>query len=144
MSYTFKILLILWCLIFTTSELPGKIESRLLPVVENFEYVYEDDATGEFESNIYLAFMKLRDDCSFNKIEFFLYENVDGNVQMPRIKSTYLGEEKARYSGRHFAGPWSVNATLEQLQNMNVKVYHRCHFAFDTITTFKIRDGVAI
>lgn len=144
MSYTLKILLILWCLILTTSEVPGKIESNLFPVVENFDYIYEDDETGKYQSNIYLAFMKLRDECSFNKIEFFLYENVNGTGQMPRIESTYLGEEKARYVGKQFAGPWSVNASLEQLQNMNIKVYHKCHIGFDTITTFKVRDGEVI
>lgn len=144
MSYTLKLLLVLWCLIFAFSETPGKIEANLIPVVGEFEYIIEDDATGKYESNIYLSFMKLRDECSFSKIEFSLYEEKDGTVQMPRIKSVYLGEEKARYIGKHFAGPWSVNATVEQLKNINIKVYHSCHFAFDTITTYEIRNGKVI
>jgi len=141
MSQNLKLIFVIWMFLLLISELPGKIETKLFPIVTNFEYVLKESDNEDYETDMFLSFDKKRSSCSFYDIEFYMVEENLDTIQKPKIRSVYRGRETTRYAGIHFAGPWSINANIEELQNVDVKVYHDCHFTWKSVTEFSIRNG---
>ena len=146
LSKRFEILMIAftWIVFLSFVNVPGRVEGKYFPVITDLNYrivSVEDSLT-----NIYLDFEKLRSECVFRSIEFYLYEMIDGEMK-PTIKldAEFIGKEQGRLSGFHKgAGPWAVRATVNQMQNVSVIIRHRCHgLGFQTITRYRVIDGEA-
>lgn len=142
-----KYIFLLWVLLLSFAQVPGKLEGKYVPVIGNISVSFDsnmdlDDRT----SNIYLSYDKFRDSCSFRSAKFYLFdENKEGDNQYMLMNTVYNGYENVRFAGRYDnVGPWFVRASQEDLQNMSVVLRHRCHIYYEVITRIRIRDGVMV
>lgn len=121
----------------------GRFEGKFIPIFDNFNYTVAQ--IDEDSSNLYLNFQKLRSECAFRSIEFFIVENRGTELEQTlQVTGLFKGREQARFAGQHDGvGPWEIRASKEQLQDMYVLFRHRCHAGFFTVTRYDIRDGVA-
>ena len=121
----------------------GRFEGKINPVFDGFSHSVSqiDDSS----SKLYFDFNKLRSECAFRSVEFFIVENRDtDHEQVLQVSGQFMGKEMARYAGfQERVGPWLIRADAEQLQDMFIIFRHRCHATFYTITRYNIKDGVA-
>ena len=141
-----KVVAILWVLLLSFANVPGKMEASLMPTIDDFSYSISKSKYEPHASDMYINFDKLRSECDFKRIDFFLYgEDDEGNRQNVSMRSIYKGSEKVRFEGRYDGvGPWVLMAPPEDMNDLTIIVVHRCHVLFDTITQIKIRNGKVV
>lgn len=144
MSRRFELLLLafVWVVFLAFINAPGRSEGKFFPIMTNFSYEVSETVDVD-ASNVFLSFDKIRSDCAFRGVGFYLNEMQDGEVaQTVKLHAKFLGKEQGRFAGSHAGvGPWQIRATPEQLQNITIVFNHRCHAGFETITRYKILDG---
>ena len=146
LSKRFEILMIafIWIVFLSFIDVPGRVEGKYFPVITDLDYRIA--SVEDSQTNIYLDFEKLRNECVFRSVEFYLYEMIDGEME-PTIKldAEFMGREQGRLSGFHKGvGPWAVRATVNQMLNVSVIIRHRCHgLGWQTITRYRVLDGTA-
>lgn len=141
-----KFIAVLWILLLSFANVPGKMEANFMPVIEDLSYSVSESTYEPNASDMYFNFEKLRPECAFKRIDFFLYgEDSEGNYQNVTMRSIYKGSEAVRFKGRHDGvGPWVIMVPPEDLNNLSMSVRHRCHVLFDTITVIRIRNGEVV
>lgn len=130
------VLFLIWLSLAIGSNLIGRIEGELFPVVVDFNYhTIEKNSRHDLAegSNIFGSFKKLRN-CNFERIKWYL---VDGSGYRVRITINF-NDEQIRMSGLHYFGPWSTNATTSHLDTLSrVYIEHNCHPIWKTVTRVK-------
>lgn len=142
MKTDFKIICAMWAALIFSSELPGKIEANVYPVLSNMIITIEPTEVP-FRSKMYLEFEKRRDYCSFESMNLYMIsKDFEGNARKTAINRVYEGEEIVREGGKNYAGPWILNASVDSLKSMEIEVEHECHPLWDVTTILKKIDGV--
>lgn len=142
-STELKFLLAAWILFLAYAEVPGRMEAKYFPVMDSFSTSIVEHADGK-SSDIYLNFDKLRGECAFRSVQFFMRdESADSpEVQYILLRTAFAGQEQGRWEGRHDAvGPWTVRASEAELVQLVVRFNHRCHNGFETITRYQVTAG---
>ena len=137
-----KLVLLVWLFIIIKGNVPGKIEGKYFPAIEDFVVSVQESKYEKNASDVFIEINKIRKECAFDDINFYIYDRNGGGEQLVTLQSVYKGEEKARYAGLHKGvGPWVINTEPENLKDMSIAINHRCHIGFTTKTIFRIRDG---
>ena len=142
MTTDMKIIAALWVALVFNSELPGKFEANIYPVLDNVVIEVKPTA-NPFKSQVFIEFEKRREYCSFDGMEFYMVKtDADGNEVKTVLNRSHEGEDIIRKGGMNYAGPWIVNASVTSLQNMEIEVKHECHPLWDVTSKFYRDDGV--
>lgn len=103
MSRRFELLLLafVWVVFLAFINAPGRSEGKFFPIMTNFSYEVSETVDVE-ASNVFLSFDKIRSDCAFRGVEFYLNEMQDGEVaQTVKIHAKFFGKEQGRFAGSH-------------------------------------------
>ena len=122
-KWTF-LLLLLWVVVIFNSSIPGKIDGKLFPVVNNFEFVVEQQNNSSIVKG---HFLKTRQ-CTFLDLNWFL--NDTSHEIDTKLDIDFLDGEIIRNKGIHQFGPWRIYTPPDNLiQNSYVVVHHKCFIA---------------
>lgn len=142
-STELKFLMAAWIIVLAYAEVPGLMEAKYIPVIDNFTTQIIEHEDGK-TSDIFLGFDKLRPDCEFRSIQFYMRDEHEDSpeVQYIRLRTVFGGQEQGRWEGRHDAvGPWTVRASAADLVQLVVRINHRCHLGYETITKYQVTAG---
>lgn len=133
-SWIFTLLVAAFMLVVTFGDdYMGRLEGRYIPVVGNVD-VQVSEGTLKHTSILSGSFDRLREDCAFDRIEWYL-GRVDG--RNARLDFAFLEPSQVRDTGPNDFGPWLLHATDLQIASfVYADVYHRCHGWWLTITRF--------
>lgn len=125
-----KFLLVLWALVFLSSNIPGVIEGKIFPVITNVEV----EVTSNFpNSSISGTYFKNRI-CDLEEIRWYI---VAENGYKIRIKTNDIPIDKRFFEpGIQSFGPINVKFPSEFLvKNSEVVLVSSCHPIWYTFTT---------
>lgn len=128
-SFYTWILLICWAfLISLTVEIPNRLEGLLFPVAENFEI--SNSVPYDNGIRFFGTFDKIRN-CDFETITAYN----SNRTSSTRILVRFDDPSTIRPPGSENYGPWYT--PTENLENLELYVYHRCHPFWLTKTRLK-------
>ena len=116
-------------LLYGANGVVGRIEGRLLPVIESIQ-IKEITYRGGGWSEISGILTRLRE-CSFAGLRLEM-TNASGSVM---VDYQFLEPSKIRQHGPDQFGPWLVQFTEDQVEDMRAIALHRCHTGYLTETT---------
>ena len=132
MSTYFKMLFAAWMILLITSNTPGRLEAYVFPVIENVHVTKSYSAIAG-KSYVYLSFDKIRGECSFRDIDFYLTDAAGAQTLLTKFIDS---EAEIRGAGSHVAGPWVLNTSEGRIVFMYIEITHQCHPAWKTISKF--------
>lgn len=124
-----KFLLFTWAILFLTSNLPGRIEGAIFPVIDNLEISVLNKTPY---SNVMGSYEKMRT-CDLEEIRWYI---IGSNGYKVRIKTDEITVDERFFSpGRQSFGPIEVKMSPDFLvKNSEVHLISNCHPFWDTLT----------
>lgn len=132
------IIVLIWIIFFSWVNVFGRIEARLLPVVDNVSVeLYERD---DNKTDLWINFNKNRK-CNYIGTEFYLINKVDNVEYSTKVQGEFEGIEKVRVDGPQRSGEYVINSNKDDIEILEIETTHKCHFLFNTVTTHRYEKG---
>ena len=88
-----KLVLLVWLFIIIKGNVPGRIEGKYFPVIENFVVSVQPSEYEKDASDVFIEFDKNRKECAFDDINFYAYDKTGEEEQIITLHSVFKGEE---------------------------------------------------
>lgn len=128
MKHWSKILIFVWILLSVFFfDIPGKIEGKYFPAIENFSISNSVATDNGFF--VYGSFDEIRE-CKFENIELF---SVEDTVAIP-FDISFKEIDKIQRKHKQEFGPWFIKVKDFQTASLRMVARHSCHPFWQTVT----------
>lgn len=131
-------LLVIWIVLMLSNlNIIQKLDGQIRPVVTNFQIVDAIEYPDGVE--IWGTFNKARS-CSFVSLKGVLTKSdVSSDIEID-----FKDMNKVRTEGYQTYGPWKMDITIKDLENLSFYSVHNCVNFISTITTIEITKNGAL